>query len=78
MWRAAASIAAAGSAAALLLVLRRLAWVARLMAEGKLPALREEMFVAVTLALECGEAIRATTSAKTMWKDAQGIDQGGS
>ena len=44
------------------------------MAEGKLPALREEMFVAVTLALECGEAIRATTSAKTMWKDAQGID----
>ena len=44
------------------------------MAEGKLPALREEMFVAVTLALDCGEAIRATTSAKTMWKDAQGID----
>jgi len=82
MQRAALSIAAAGSAAALLLVLRRrrdprhrhLAWVARLMAEGKLPALREEMFVAVTLALECGEAIRATTSAKTMWKDAQGID----
>ena len=47
------------------------------MAEGKLPALREEMFVAVTLALECRKAIRATTSAKTMWKgpkDAQGID----